>query len=387
MDRNVSQKKYARWFVVFAATTLTGCVTTPMEVPTVWDKLGITGASAKLRDATLNRSGNYPGLEKKPPLLRIADPKNLAADKPEVIKAAAKIKQDQDLKKQKIKAIKFLAEVNCGCYNKDDAVVKAFLEALSDCDPDVKKAAIEAICTTAGDCSKCRTGCETTCCTKEILDKLNDIATGKDEAGCLKEPDAEIRRMAAAAARKCPTPRPKAPEEIPAPPPSEIEELTTPPYSDGGEPDATLPDIVRPSEADAAMSPNRSRIAPIVFTTATGEDSTFATGYGLGTEQVVLAKRKGKNGEATRSIINTDLLIAARVVNSRNQLGEVVLELPDAFKIGKGAGMVVVDSSGNHQVGAVIESSGRRLLIGFDSETVVDLTNGKSVRIGLIGQE
>ena len=268
--------------------------------------------------------------------------------------------------------------------------MKAFLEALSDCDPEVKKAAIEAVCTTAGDCSKCKTGCETTCCTQEILDKLNDIATGKDEAGCLKEPDADIRRMAAAAARKCPQPRPKTPEEIPAPSPSEIEELVAPPpHEQGNESDATLPDIVKPSEADAASLPARSGIAPIVYTSATTarSEAPITKGYGSGNEQVVVAKRKGKNGETTRSIVNSELLIAARIINARHPLGEVVLELPDTFSIPKNSGMVLVDASGNHQVGSVIESSGRRLLIGFDTELVVGLTSGEHVRIGLIGQD
>lgn len=390
MDRKRSRKQFARWLALFVSTTVTGCVTTPMEVPTIWDKLGVTGASARFRDATLNRSGKFPGLEKKPPLLRIADPANLAPEKPEVIKAAAKIKQDQDLKKQKIKAIKFLAEVNCGCYNKDDEVAKAFLDALGDCDPDVKKAAVEAICTTSGNCSKCRTGCETSCCTQEIVDKLNDIASGKDEFGCYKEPSAEIRGLAAAAGRKCSGQMVRrAPEELPAPPPTEIEELVTPPERDKNESDATLPEIVRPSEADAVSMRRADGVAPVAYQGGKKQPPNGewknAGGYGLGTEKVSIAKRRGKNGESIQSIVNTDHLIQARVINNRQQLGEVLLELPDSYSIAKHAGMVVVDSAGSHQVGQVIDASGRRVLLGFDSEVVIDLNSEKEIRIGLIG--
>ncbi|MFO1064925.1 MAG: hypothetical protein U0892_13755 [Pirellulales bacterium] len=140
MDRPY-RKPIARLMLASALAATVGCVAPATPVPTVWQKLGIPQATARLRDATVNRNGNFPQLEKKPPLLKLADPANFAPEKPEMIKAAAKIKADQDLKKQKIKALKFLAEVSCGCYNKDKAVEKAFLAALEDCDPDVKLAA------------------------------------------------------------------------------------------------------------------------------------------------------------------------------------------------------------------------------------------------------
>ncbi len=126
--------------LVWLTTTVTGCVAPATPVTTVWQKLGIPQTGARLRDSALNRRGNFPGLEKKPPLLKLSDPANLAPDKPAVIQTAAKIKAEQDMKQQKIKAIKFLGDVNCGCYNKDKAVEKAFLAALDDCDPDVRKA-------------------------------------------------------------------------------------------------------------------------------------------------------------------------------------------------------------------------------------------------------
>jgi hypothetical protein len=387
MDRSLYRNCHKPVLLICLTVSFAGCVTNPLPTATLWDKLGITGASARLRDSTINRSGNFPGLEKKPPLLRLADPANLAPEKPEMIKTAAKIKQDQDLKKQKIKAIKFLAEVNCGCHNKDDAVAKALLEALGDCDPDVRKAGVEAICTTAGNCAKCRTGCETTCCSEEILKKLNALAYEKDSKGCYVEAVPEIRSMAAAAIRKCPCPPAKPIEEVPAPPPHEIEELNAPPESVGSESDVTPQQNKKQgSESDvksgASHSQSSGSVSAVSFSVYGGK--VHYDSYGNGTEKVVVAKRRGKNGETIQSIANPDHLIRTRVISSRKQLGELLLELPEIFEISPGWSMVVADKEGSHQVGKVSEASGRRILIGFDSGSILNADVGSEVRIGLI---
>ncbi len=85
----------------------------------------------------------------------------MAPDKPPVVQTAAKIKADQDMKKQKIKALKFLATRQLRLLqSKDKAVEKAFLSALDDCDPDVRKAAVAAIDKTISNCAQCRNACE-----------------------------------------------------------------------------------------------------------------------------------------------------------------------------------------------------------------------------------
>ena len=89
----------------------------PAPVPTIWDKLGVTGFHNCLESKLVNPHGNHPGLEKKPLLKKIADPANLQSDNP-AIKAAAQVKQQEDLAPQKIKAIKYLATMGCGCYQK-----------------------------------------------------------------------------------------------------------------------------------------------------------------------------------------------------------------------------------------------------------------------------
>jgi hypothetical protein len=77
----------------------------PPPPTTLWSFLGIPQGYRYVRDNAFNRSGNRPGLERKPPLKAIADPSNLKSDNP-AIKKAAEIKQAEDQKKQKIKAVK-----------------------------------------------------------------------------------------------------------------------------------------------------------------------------------------------------------------------------------------------------------------------------------------
>ena len=378
MDRLHSTGAASRLAAACFLSSFVGCVANPVPVPTVWDKLGIPQAAARIRDSSINRSGNYPNLEKKPPLLKIADPANLQPEKPEMIKTAAKIKTDKDLKKQKIKAINFLAEVNCGCYNKDDKVAKAFLAALDDCDPDVRKAAVEGLCKAAGNCSACRTGCETTCCTEEILKKVQDIATGVDANGCMKEPVKEIRVAAAGLLKKCPCPPSKPIEEVPAPPPSEIEEITAPDFEG------------RKLEGDENRTPGRklegstSGIQSRNGSVAKVSYRVRDTGVLPGTEPVIVAKRGSSKGISSDAISNPEQLIAARVVSNHKQLGELLIELPDVYKLNVGWTMVVLDEKGNHQVGRITEASGRRIVIALEGSTSLSTDANQSIKMGLV---
>jgi hypothetical protein len=64
----------------------------------------------------------------------LADPANLNSDNP-AIKAAAEIKTEEDLAPQKIKAIRYLSTIACGCYPQ---VRPALLAALDDCTEEVR---------------------------------------------------------------------------------------------------------------------------------------------------------------------------------------------------------------------------------------------------------
>ena len=375
MDRFLKKLTGSRLAIVYLLGSSIGCVANPVPIPTFWDKLGIPQATAILRDSTINRSGRFPGLEKKPPLLKIADPANLKPEKPEMIQVAAKIKTEQDQKKQKIKAIKFLADVNCGCYNKDDAVAKAFLAALDDCDPDVRTAAIEGLCKAAGSCSKCKTGCETTCCTEDIYKKLQDIATGVDAKGCFKEPVKEIRTAAAGLMRACGCPTPKPLEELPAPAPSEIEELT-------------MPDPLPPGREGDAPKPSESGREGDV--TRAGKTSAKGVSYKVrgaefieGGEPVVVSIR-GSSSKRGDEISNPDQLITAKVVNMSKRLGEILVELPEVYQMSVGWTMVVVDAKGKHQVGRITDASGRRILLSLETDVAINPEVGRDVRIGLV---
>ena len=140
-------------FALFQMVAVCGCVAPMPPVPTLWDKLGVTGAYTTIRDARLNKFGDKPLKEWKPPKLRIADPKNLESPVP-AIKVAAEVKQAEDLAEQKIKALKYLGLIGCGCYDKDGEMKKAFLDALHDCTPCVRLAAIAALTTSAEECNK-----------------------------------------------------------------------------------------------------------------------------------------------------------------------------------------------------------------------------------------
>ncbi|HND55379.1 MAG TPA: hypothetical protein PLV92_23355, partial [Pirellulaceae bacterium] len=199
-----------RWVVVVA-----GCVVAASSAmvqgqtpappaapqPTLWSFLGIPQTAKRLNETLVNRSGNHPRLEKKPPLKKIADPENLKSSNP-AIKKAAEIKQQEDLAKQKIKAIKYLTEIGCGCYNLDGSITEALLAALEDCTESVRLAAAEAIGEAASgeSCANCK---QRSCCNKQISEKLSEIAFEKDDEGCWKEPSERVREAAAAALHAC----------------------------------------------------------------------------------------------------------------------------------------------------------------------------------------
>jgi hypothetical protein len=210
------------WFAEMAAAQ---APPPPPASPTLWSFLGIPQACYKINAQLFNRRGNHPGLEKKPPLKGIADPANLKSDVP-AIKAAAEIKQAEDLKPQKIKAIKYLATIGCGCYDKDKKVTKALLAAMDDCTEDVRLAAVQAISTAAAGeyCSQCK---ERSCCNEEIVAQLSKIAYDHDDEGCFVEPSERVREAAVEAMGICcagqagpiapPTPAPVEGSEAPRP--------------------------------------------------------------------------------------------------------------------------------------------------------------------------
>jgi hypothetical protein len=163
--------------------------------------LGIPQTYTSVRDNWDNRNGNRPRQERKPNLVRLADPQNLESPNP-AIKKAAEIKKEEDLAKQKIKAVKYLTKIGCGCYNRDGSITDALLKALDDCTEDVRYETVKAITDAANGeaCVNCK---NKSCCSEELSNKLYEMAYERDDAGCYLEPSERVRQAAAEALRAC----------------------------------------------------------------------------------------------------------------------------------------------------------------------------------------
>jgi hypothetical protein len=158
------------------------------------------------------------------------DPANLESENP-AIKRAAEIKQAEDDKPQKIKAIKYLTSIGCGCYDKDGSVTDALVAAAEDCTEDVRLVLMEEVRDAARgkSCSNCGEVC---CCNDKLIQKLAEVAYERDEFGCYLEPSMRVRQAAAQAlAACCPGSVPlevlaegAAPEPIPEPEPTPVPE-------------------------------------------------------------------------------------------------------------------------------------------------------------------
>lgn len=196
--------------------------------PTLWSFLGIPQGVKKVKGALTNRKGNHPGAEPKDALKALNDPANL--ESPDAaIKRAAEIKKAEDLKPQKLKAIKYLASIGCGCYDKDGSVTDALVAAAEDCTEEVRLATMQQV--QAAATGKCCNNCgQVCCCNDKMLKKLAQIAYERDEFGCYSEPSKRVRGAAATAlAACCPgavpleilqeKPQPIAPEPAPQPVP------------------------------------------------------------------------------------------------------------------------------------------------------------------------
>jgi len=208
----------------------------PSPQPSIWSFLGFPqagGCMARMKDALANRFGKLPCLERTPAVKALADPANLESDIP-AIKAAAEIKAAEDLKPQKIKAVRYLAKIGCGCYDKDGKVTAALLAAMEDCTEDVRRAAVEAIGDAArGEyCEYCK---QRSCCNEKVTQQLAKIAYEQDETGCYLEPSERVRRAAVEALAIC-CPSWGQVEEL-QPEEAGIEEPEDPSEIEGAEPD------------------------------------------------------------------------------------------------------------------------------------------------------
>lgn len=236
---------------------------------TLWNFLGIPQGIRKIQGATINRRGNFPGLERKPPLKAIADPKNLESKNP-AIKKAAEIKTEEDLAKQKIKALKYLATIGCGCY---PGVKEALMAALDDCTEKVRYQAALAIAEAA--CNHCATCNNSCCCDEEMTKRLAEVAYERDDCGCFLEASERVREAAKDAMRACCASKPDRggwpvdPEVPPVTDPGETPD-TTPP----GETPDTTPSGETPTNDPAPPPPAASTESPnLIFSSAANSEA------------------------------------------------------------------------------------------------------------------
>ena len=240
------------------------CVTPDPPPPTIWSFLGIPQAVTHFKDATANRFGKLPFLERKPPLKALADPSLLESDVP-ALKAAAEIKAAEDLKPQKIKAVRYLAQIGCGCYDKDGKVTQALLAAMEDPTEEVRLAAIKAMSAAAKKerCEYCK---QKSCCSEKMTDQLAKIAYERDESGCFLEPSERVRKAAEQALWIC-CPSCGAPEEA-EPGPGRIEGGEGPGAIEGDQPDE-LEEPPMPAVDGDQQARRSSRAIPAIFDNAT----------------------------------------------------------------------------------------------------------------------
>ena len=258
------------------------------EPQTLWSFLGITHVLHKGADAHLNRKGNHPGHERKPLLKALADPENLKSGNP-AIKKAAEIKTDQDLAPQKVKAIKYLSLIACGCY---PGVREALLAALDDCTEEVRYEAAMAFCRASGNpCNVCAKG---SCCSPEVVKKLRDMAEGMDSNGCCKEPSQRVREAAAMAANACLMQMPVTPlPETPLPVPERIETPNAPLPEGQPRPAAPVP-TPAPPRNPTTDAPRQTPAESVSIRKVSGEsdiasDAAEDTSAVLATDRLALA--------------------------------------------------------------------------------------------------
>ena len=482
--------------LMLVCVTATGCISPRQDVPTYWDKWGIPQSFVAIRDHFTNQSGEKPWTERKPRVLRIADAANLESANA-AIKAAAEIKKEEDLARQKIKALKYLGKIGCGCYDESGKVEAALMAGLSDCTPAVRMAAIEAVrealcncnvgverdrkqdrqylrqqkrdkkvaarqekreerlakirqrgaqrraqcgmcgghgcdqciectgcmdmgcdvciencdpCGCNGGCNECMSdGCSScnscVCCTEKIQKKLADVAFGKLDNGCWKEPVASIRAAAEAVLCLCPAPE------------CEIQEVDD---NGGGGDDSgngvDLPPELKKKEGEGddgegngeggtatdslTYSFNRPTTnpqafgAPITQAPAISNPAPITSIDEFGQPQPTLSKSQapaqstGWNG-SNAPVIESDVIendpnmISATISAINNQSQSINVAYDKEFMLPKGAKIVVRDLAGN-DIEMVVESSTPGSAEAKASSPGASLPATSSVQIGVV---
>lgn len=374
--------------VILLALTSVGCQTPAQPVTTVWQRLGIPQAATRLRDGVSNRTGNRPGLERRPPVLRLADPANLESEIP-AIKAAAEIKMAEDLKQQKIKALKYLATIGCGCYDKEGMVEQAILDALDDCTEDVRIQAAETVAEAAGTCNCKYDGCAPSCCTPAVVKRLYAMAYEADDKGCPIEPSCDVRKAAARAVRACSAvPQPVEPEEPEEP--AETEEPVAPDDETLRDPLEEDDETLREVDVEVEAGVGGLQLAP--SSDALGEhrplrvnDESTTQDYWRETPQPLSAPNTQPDYSYNSQLdgTNRDDMVAAfvRGVPARDR---AQLQLDSVYEISVGDRLLVLSNDGRATVSEIVKVDGASVEISSDELKNLRLATNSSVFVGLL---
>ncbi len=331
------------------------------EVPTLWHQLGVPqtfGRWRQYREARVNRDGLSPEKEKKPQLLKLTDPANLKPEAPKMIQAAAKMKNDQDLAPQKLKALRYICSIGCSCYNKKsaDMVTNALMEAMEDCTLSVRKAAIQAVLANASGQSPCSCSAEgpscnaKSCCSPKLQKLLKKIAFDMDDNGCYFEPDASVRSMAEQALNLCPP--------IKEDSGSEVEE---PENLGGKDEEGGIDEENKKKKEDEESDDEQARYSRSPFEFASSRRNHTA-------EQEFLSK----------------LEITGRVTSVQLLEGQAVIKFDKPYEFPNGLNLVVATGLTQASLGVITESkTGQATIIVEDYEFLNELKSSARVRMGV----
>lgn len=287
---------------------------------TLWRFMGVPQGIQKVRGATTNRRGNFPGREPTPPLKAIADPRNLEPGNGPAINKAAQIKQQEDLAPQKIKALKYLATIGCGCYpGVEDAFAKS-LKFGDECTEEVRYEAAKAMRKAAeNNCAVCGKSC---CCTAEMMQLLSDIATGKDDDGCFLEPSPRVREAACEALMACRrrvpvSPAPVAPVPAVPPGPGPQEFIPTQP----------TPEEITPPRTTAAR-PGEGLMDDILGAPTGGNAWQRVPATNVSARDTIV----NENGAPEAATPGLNSLLAGKVVGVDTTASTIDVEFPGRFQ-------------------------------------------------------
>jgi hypothetical protein len=346
------------------------------DVVTIWHKLGMPQSLARtklLKDSFVNRNGLKPGKERKPKLLRIADPANLEEGKPEMLKVAAKMKIDQDLAPQKIKALKYISSVGCSCYNKqsEGAVEAALMEGMKDCTVDVRIAAIQVVLDNAGcQCSCSGQGQCETCCSPGVLKLLEEIAYKMNDNGCYVEPNQQVRCLAAQALLACPP--------LPWEPPTEEADK---PKTAVPDPDLIDTGESNSEEADAELKDQGEQGGAGGDSAANDDDTTRNPTQG-NFQQV---SQRTSYGGAWSNPELTELEIHGVIVSLRTDRSQVLVKMVKSFELPVGYQLVIAADQNQVSFGTVVSTNAGQVWVQVDDYQVAQqLSNSQRVCLGVL---